>query len=61
MSSNVVLMFFSFIMTAIMFHLFWDTTSSAVIVSGGGDLFAETGSNHLEYIDQEFDTGFPTF
>lgn len=59
-SSKVVLMFLSFILTTVAFYLFWDSAEAVEVIKlgGGGD---ENITNHLDYIDQEIDTGFPDF
>jgi|Laugresbdmm110dd_1035094.scaffolds.fasta_scaffold02042_3 uncharacterized membrane protein YwzB len=55
-SLKLAMLFFSFIITTVMFHFFWNLEDTEV--NGG---YSAPENSHLKYIQQEVEVGLPDF
>ena len=55
---KITFFFFSFVITTMMFHFFWDNDSKEL--EGGGYHMSQE-NNHLKHIHQEVEVGLPEF
>ena len=56
---RITFLFFSFVITSVCFHLFWNNTEDSI--SGGDASYTAVENQHLKHIHQEVEVGLPEF
>jgi hypothetical protein len=60
MGTKLAMFFFSFVITTVGFHFFWNGSSKTNFELEGGD-YVGAENNHLKHIHQEVEVGLPDF